>query len=193
MWFFLKNICYFKIYPYLCTRNGLSARGRAWINYIDGTRHRAVCRASLERTFSKRYLSVLVKSSKFESSYSGDATEAFAWVILCPCAWFPFIYIIRCTPLGGYLCVYVYLGLSGRSVYISLDVGRLYVAYPYEGAMLEPDSRDRRGERHTPTSFFVSIILAVDKMANMTAGECGQHICCVYTQTSYIKLYFINI
>ena len=28
------------------------------INNIDGTRHQAVCRARLERTFSKRYLSV---------------------------------------------------------------------------------------------------------------------------------------
>ena len=33
------------------------------------------------------------------------------------------------------------MGLSGRSVYIlSLGVGRLSVAYPYVGAMREPES-----------------------------------------------------
>jgi hypothetical protein len=38
-------------------------------------------------------------------------------------------------------------------------VGRLYVAYPYQGAMREPECWDRHGEELTPTSFFVSIIL----------------------------------
>ena len=45
----------------------------------------------------------------------------------------------------------------GCSVYISLDVGRLYVAYPHMGAMRRPEHEDRRGEKLTPTSFFVSI------------------------------------
>ena len=45
----------------------------------------------------------------------------------------------------------------GCSVYISLDVGRLYVAYPYVGAMQEPDLGDKRARDITPTSFFVSI------------------------------------
>jgi len=45
-------------------------------------------------------------------------------------------------------------------------VGRLEVAYPHEGAMRRPETRDRRGERHYSHVFFVSIILAVFKMAN---------------------------
>ena len=49
---------------------------RAWVGAIniDGTRPPAICTASLERTFSN----VTVcgdKSRKFETSYSGDATE----------------------------------------------------------------------------------------------------------------------
>ena len=46
-------------------------------------------------------------------------------------------------------------------VYMSAGVGRLNVAYPFLGAMRRPDLRDRRGEIQTPTSFFVSISLAV--------------------------------
>ena len=41
----------------------------------------------------------------------------------------------------------------GVCVYISTDVGRLCVAYPYEGAMRRPEYRDKRGEDLTPTSF----------------------------------------
>ena len=54
-------------------------------------------------------------------------------------------------------CVLAYIdgrNVSGRSVYISLGVGRLYVAYPFLGAMRRPETRDRRGEKLTPTSFF---------------------------------------
>ena len=48
-----------------------------------------------------------------------------------------------------------YVG-RGVCVYISADVGRLYVAYPYEGAMREPEQRDKRGGTYSHV-FFVSI------------------------------------
>ena len=50
------------------------------LNDIDGTRPQATCTASLERTFSKRYLSVIFKLRNFESKNSGDATETSTWV-----------------------------------------------------------------------------------------------------------------
>ena len=37
-----------------------------------------------------------------------------------------------------------------------LGVGRFYVAYPFLGAMRRPETRDRRGEKLTPTSFFIA-------------------------------------
>ena len=53
--------------------------------------------------------------------------------------------------------VIVIKGTAVECVYISLDVGRLYVAYSFQEAMRKPDCRDKRGEKLTPTSFFVSI------------------------------------
>lgn len=38
-------------------------------------------------------------------------------------------------------------------LYISLGVGRLYVAYPHIGAMRRPEVRDRRGETLLPRLF----------------------------------------
>ena len=65
-------------------------------------------------------------------------------------------------------------------------MGRLYVAYPYEGAMLEPENWDRRGERLTPTSFLFPEVLAVDEIALMTAGECRPaHSLCLYSNKLY--------
>jgi len=56
--------------------------------------------------------------------------------------------------MGGYFCVCVCLGCSGRSVYISLGVGWLYVAYPYVGAMRRPGKWDRRGETFSHVFLF---------------------------------------
>jgi hypothetical protein len=50
-------------------------------------------------------------------------------------------------------------GVAAVYAYISLGVGRLYVAYPFQGAMLEPVIRDKRGEIHYSHVFFVSIRL----------------------------------
>ena len=81
MYFFLKNVWKLQKNSYLCTEFYAFGRdiracprvgGR--LNNIDGTRPPAICTASLERTFSN----VTVcgdKSRKFETSYSGDATE----------------------------------------------------------------------------------------------------------------------
>ena len=38
-------------------------------------------------------------------------------------------------------------------VYIIAGVGRLYVAYPYMGAMLRPENWDKHARDITPTSF----------------------------------------
>ena len=55
------------------------------------------------------------------------------------------------------LRIYVYWNCQAVvCVYIIAGVGRLYVAYPYEGAMLEPVVRDKR-ERHYSHVFFVSV------------------------------------
>ena len=64
-------------------------------------------------------LSVLIKLSNFESIYSGDATEASAWVNIYILPRPVSLYIlIRCnSPLGGVrLGVYV-LGVLGRIGY----------------------------------------------------------------------------
>ena len=65
--------------------------------------------------------------------------------------------------MGGYFCVCVCLGCSGRGVYISLGVGRLYVAYPFLGAMRRPDFRDRHGETFSHVFFVSMVFLAVVK------------------------------
>ena len=52
-----------------------------------------------------------------------------------------------------------YVG-RGVCVYISADVGRLYVAYPSLGAMRRPDCWDKHGGTYSHV-FFVSISLSV--------------------------------
>ncbi len=61
-------------------------------------------------------------------------------------------------------------------------------------AMREPDCWDRHGGTLLPRLFLFPEVLAVDEIAYMTAGECGQHIHCVYTQNIniYIQHLFIN-
>ena len=61
-----------------------------------------------------RFLNVTVcsiKSRKFETSYSGDAAEASAWVdfISSRGNHFPFLYIIRCMPRNRYTLIVVYM------------------------------------------------------------------------------------
>ena len=53
--------------------------------------------------------------------------------------------------------VFVYIDLWAKCAVVGLynlnDVGRLNVAYPYQGAMREPDFRDKHREKLSPTSF----------------------------------------
>ena len=69
----------------------------------------------LVRPVSKgRFLNVtvcLLKSRKFETTYSGDAAEASAWVdfISSYGNHFPFLYIIRCMPRNRYTLIVVYM------------------------------------------------------------------------------------
>ena len=82
-------------------------------------------------------------------------------------------------------CVLAYI--DDRSVQvvvyiISLDVGRLYVAYPYLGAMREPDCRDRRGEKLYSHVFFYACNRdsSIVKMLVMTASRgalAGGYVC----------------
>ena len=66
-----------------------------------------------------------------------------------------------------YICVYgVGLVMPWCKRDISHDVGRLEVAYPSLGAMRRPDCWDKHGKKLYSHVFFVSIILAVYKMAN---------------------------
>ena len=50
-------------------------------------------------------------------------------------------------------------------------MGRLYVAYPHQGAMLRPDNRDKHAERHYSHVFFVSINLSVGSDSRGGAGH----------------------
>ena len=78
---------------------------RAWagtINYIDGTRPEGSCKPSLERTFSKRYLSVESNLASLNQDTAVMQQKAFTWVdFISPCGHIPFIYIIRCIPSNG--------------------------------------------------------------------------------------------
>ena len=61
-------------------------------------------------------------------------------------------------------------------VYIITGVGRLDVAYPYLGAMREPDDRDRRERDILPRLFcFHKFFAIVDRHGEVA----GQHTLCV--------------
>jgi hypothetical protein len=82
-------------------------------------------------------------------------------------------------------------------------VGRLYVAYPFLGAMQEPDSRDKRGGTYSHV-FFVSISLSVvleSPVAFQTSAIrhqpfvydqqrelAGQHLCVPSDETKKTKI-----
>ena len=57
---------------------------------------------------------------------------------------------------------------------ISHDVGRLEVAYPHEGAMLEPGDKDKHGEKHYSHVFFVSIRLELINTGRGAVGLLGR-------------------
>ena len=129
-----------------------------WLNLTCWKRPPASCTASLERTFSKRYLSVVIKSRKFESSYSGDATrKTSAWVNVSFPRPHPLYILIRCnSPSVECILVYIRLGLSGRSglVYHSAWAGfTLLILMKGQCESLIPGIGAERN--FTPTSFFV--------------------------------------
>ena len=140
---------------------------------LIGSRHQAVCRASLEKDVFERYLSVLVKSRKFESKDSGNATETFAWVIFI-----------------STLCT-LFVGVYWRMYILSSDVGRLYVAYPFLGAMREPDCRDRRGEKHYSHVFFC--IHRFNNVSVTDKGRVGQAIAYSLNNWKFNLIQFIHI
>ena len=77
-------------------------------------------------------------------------------------------------------------------------MGRLYVAYLYQGAMLEPENRDRRGETNSHV-FFVPNSLAVFEMANDDRqGECRPAPLCAILRKSNenkkdnISIFYLN-
>ena len=110
MQFFLKNICYFKKYIYLCTRKALSWSGRALIITSMERDSKAVCRAKSRKDVFSTLPVCSIKLSNFETSYSGDATEAFAWVNLyIPTPVFPLYIYNKVYPLVGDICVYIRL------------------------------------------------------------------------------------
>ena len=120
MWFFLKNICYFKNIPYLCTRKGLSVRGWATKLILWNETSGQLFGQSRKDVFETLPVSI-IKSRKFESKYDGDATETSTCRLISyiPTPDISFIYIIRCTFLGYYLCVYGQGGeTSGGRVYL---------------------------------------------------------------------------
>ena len=128
--------------------------------YIDGTRPRPFVRPVSKDVFLT-LLSVYSNLANLNLGTEVMQQEASTWVdFISSCGQHPFIYIIRCTPLMGALCLCIYAWCGrGVCIYISLGVGRLYVAYPFQGAMLEPVIRDKRGEIHDSHVFFVSIRL----------------------------------
>ena len=109
---------------------------------IEGMRPHAVCRAGLERTFSDVTVCTF-KLRTLESLYRGNATEASAWVYYIP------------TATMAILC-YRYVVI----VYNITRRGLACVAYPYLGAMREPENRDRRGEINSHV-FFISHTLLI--------------------------------
>ena len=80
----------------------------------------------------------MFKLRNFESKYSGNATEAPVWVYYTPSR-------IMLLPHKG--------KRRGGEVYNITRRGQAFVAYPYLGAMREPDDRDRRERDILPRLF----------------------------------------
>ena len=174
MYFFWKKLCSFTDFIYLCSRNACPCEG----GYVKLTSMERDLRPLVRPVSKGRFLNVTVckiKLRNFESKYGGDATRGVyvGWFYISPAAIIPlYIYnkvytLQRCT-LFAYICegrspwIHISMVLSFRHsgidhavvcVYIIAGVGRLYVAYPYMGAMRRPDLWDKRGWIHTPTSF----------------------------------------
>ena len=96
-----------------------------------------------ERTFSDVTICEL-KLSNFETFHRGNATEAFAWVDYIPAS------LCRDRIFTTKVC----------AEYIIARRGLACVAYPYIGAMLRPDSRDRHGEIDSHV-FFISTFIII--------------------------------
>ena len=79
------------------------------VYYIDGKRPLAVCRAGLWRTFSKRYLTVssnLANLNLYAAVMQQRRPRGRLFISL---RLIFLLYIIRCTPFEGVICVYIYL------------------------------------------------------------------------------------
>ena len=124
MWYFLyffwKKLCCFTDFIYLCSRNACPCEG----GYVKNLHRWNETSGHLYGQSRKTFSNVTVcndKSSKFESSYSGNATEASTWVdFISPCGHqslyiYNKVYALnRCT-LFAYICV---LELPSRGVCI---------------------------------------------------------------------------
>ena len=107
-----------------------------------------------------RFLNVTVcsiKSRKFETSYSGDAAEASAWVdfISSYGNHFPFLYIIRCMPRNRYTLIVVYMC---SCVYIG-------ILYMYRTAVLF-------GVCHAVVYAYIITAWAGFQLLILTKGQC---------------------
>ena len=116
--------------------------GRAGQTNIDGIQR---LRMPFVRTaeWEGRFLNVTVcavKLSKLESMYRGNATKRSRGCIISR------LFVATIVFLVVYVCAELY-NITRR--------GLACVAYPYIGAMLRPDSRDRRGETNSHV-FFIS-------------------------------------
>ena len=118
MWFFLKNICYFKNIPYLCTRKGLSARGRVTKLILWNETSGQLFGQSRKDVF-ETLLSVISNFAtlNLDTAVMQQRRSRVGWFYI-PAPDFPFIYIIRCA-LGGTAFAYMDIGkASGGSVYV---------------------------------------------------------------------------
>ena len=172
--FFWKKLCCFVDFIYLCSRNACPCEG----GYVKLTSMERDLRPLVRPVSKGRFLNVtvcIIKSRKFESIYSGDATRDVyvGWFYISPAAIIPlYIYnkvytLQRCT-LFAYICegrspwIHISVVLSFRHSGIDQAVVCIYYLLAwagfkllilYVGAMREPEDRDKRGEIHTPTSF----------------------------------------
>ena len=110
MYFFWKKLCCFVDFIYLCSRNACPCEG----GYVKLTSMERDLRPLVRPVSKGRFLNVtvcLLKSRKFESTYSGDATRDVyvGWFYISPAAIIPlYIYNKVYTPTKVHaLCIYM--------------------------------------------------------------------------------------
>ena len=135
----------------------------------------------LVRPVSKgRFLNVTVcslKSRKFETRYSGDATEASAWVdfISSYGNHFPFLYIIRCMPRNRYTLIVVYMC---SCVFIG-------ILYMYRTAVLF-------GVCHAVVYAYIITAWAGFQLLILTKGQCESLIDGIGTEKFTPHVFFVS-